>query len=81
MKQQPPSWRTEGQISPRWHSRRRPAAIAFLVARTFTIMLTVAVGSVMLSALVGIFASYHIDSEPASTMVLVMTGCSWWHWW
>jgi manganese/iron transport system permease protein len=51
-----------------------PGAIAFLVARTFAGMLTVAVGSVMLSALIGIFASYHIDSEPAPTMVLVMTG-------
>ena len=42
-----------------------PGAIAFLVARTFAGMLTIAVGSVVLSALIGIFASYHIDSEPA----------------
>ena len=51
-----------------------PGAIAFLVARTFVGMLSVAVGSVILSALIGIFASYHIDSEPAPTMVLMMTG-------
>lgn len=51
-----------------------PGAIAFLVARTFACMLTVAVGSVILSALIGIFLSYHIDSEPAPTMVLMMTG-------
>lgn len=50
-----------------------PGAIAFLVARTFAGMLTVAVGSVVLSALVGIFASFHIDSEPAPTMVLCLT--------
>jgi manganese/iron transport system permease protein len=37
-------------------------------------MLFVAVGSVILSALVGIFASFHIDSEPAPTMVLCLTG-------
>jgi manganese/iron transport system permease protein len=51
-----------------------PGAIAFLVARTFAGMLTVAVGSVVLSALTGIFASYHINSEPAPTMVLCLTG-------
>lgn len=51
-----------------------PGAIAFLVARTFVGMLSVAVGSVILSALIGIFASYHIDSEPAPTIVLMMTG-------
>jgi manganese/iron transport system permease protein len=51
-----------------------PGAIAFLVARTFAGMLTVAVGSVVLSALLGIFASYHINSEPAPTMVLCLTG-------
>ncbi|WP_422372745.1 metal ABC transporter permease [Hoeflea sp.] len=50
-----------------------PGAIAFLVARTFAGMLTVAVGSVVVSALVGIFASFHIDSEPAPTMVLCLT--------
>ncbi|MCY0150009.1 metal ABC transporter permease [Hoeflea sp. G2-23] len=51
-----------------------PGAIAFLVARTFAGMLTVAIGSVSLSALIGIFASYHINSEPAPTMVLTLTG-------
>ena len=51
-----------------------PGSIAFLVARTFAGMLAIAVGSVVLSALVGIFLSYHIDSEPAPTMVLMMTG-------
>ncbi|MEQ8305185.1 MAG: metal ABC transporter permease [Hoeflea sp.] len=50
-----------------------PGAIAFLMARTFTGMLTVAVSSVILSALIGIFASFHIDSEPAPTMVLCLT--------
>lgn len=51
-----------------------PGATAFLIARTFAGMLTVAIASVVLSALTGIFASYHINSEPAPTMVLVMTG-------
>ena len=51
-----------------------PGAIAFLVARTFAGMLAVAVTTVLLSGLIGIFASYHINSEPAPTMVLTMTG-------
>lgn len=61
-------WVAEAAVLCQW------AAIAFLVARTFAGMLSVAVGSVILSAVVGIFASYHIDSEPAPTMVLMMTG-------
>lgn len=51
-----------------------PGAIAFLIARTFAGMLAVAVGTVILSGFIGIFMSYHIDSEPAPTMVLAMTG-------
>lgn len=37
-------------------------------------VLTVAVGSVMLSGFIGISASWHIDSEPAPTMMLAMIG-------
>lgn len=43
-------------------------------ARTFAGMVAVSVGTVLLSGFFGIFASYHIDSAPAPTMVLFKTG-------
>ncbi len=50
-----------------------PGATAFLAARTFTGMVWVAVVSVSISTITGIFLSFHVNSEPAPTMVLVMT--------
>lgn len=51
-----------------------PGAIAFLVTRRFEHMLLVAVAIATGSSLVGVFASFHLDSAPAPTVVLVMTG-------
>ena len=50
-----------------------PGAIAFLVTRRFEAMLVVAVVIAIGSSLVGVFASFHLDSAPAPTIVLVMT--------
>ena len=50
-----------------------PGAIAFLVTRRFEAMLGVAVAVAVGSSLVGVFASFHLDSAPAPTIVLVMT--------
>ena len=50
-----------------------PGAIAFLVTRRFEAMLAVAVAVAVGSSLVGVFASFHLDSAPAPTIVLVMT--------
>jgi len=51
-----------------------PGAIAFLVTRRFGTMLAVAITVAIGSSLVGVFASFHLDSAPAPTIVLVMTG-------
>ncbi|MBW3097311.1 metal ABC transporter permease [Pseudohoeflea sp. DP4N28-3] len=50
-----------------------PGAIAFLVARTFAGMVVLAVAATCFSAITGIFASFHLASEPAPTMVLVLS--------
>lgn len=51
-----------------------PGAIAFLVTRRFETMLLLAVAIAVGSSLAGVFASFHLDSAPAPTIVLVMTG-------
>lgn len=51
-----------------------PGAIAFLVARTFPGMLLTAVAVTLFSAFTGIYASFFLDSAPAPTIILVMTG-------
>lgn len=51
-----------------------PGATAFLVTRQFGAMLAVAVAVAALSALGGVYLSFFIDSAPAPTIVLVMTG-------
>ncbi|NNJ77504.1 MAG: metal ABC transporter permease [Anderseniella sp.] len=51
-----------------------PGAIAFLVTRRFEAMLAVAVAVAVGSSFIGVFASFHLDSAPAPTIVLVMTG-------
>lgn len=50
-----------------------PGAIAFLWTRQFSTMLLVALAVATGSTLVGIYASFYIDSAPAPTIVLVMT--------
>lgn len=50
-----------------------PGAIGFLVTRTFSKMMVVASLATILSSVIGIYASFFIDSAPAPTIVLVMT--------
>ncbi|MBN7784972.1 metal ABC transporter permease [Ponticoccus gilvus] len=50
-----------------------PGAIAFLTARSLKRMLPVAVVVCMLSMLGGVYLSFHIDSAPAPTIVLMLT--------
>jgi len=51
-----------------------PGAIAFLVARRFETMLAVAVLVCMTSMLLGAYLSFFLDSAPAPTTVLLLTG-------
>lgn len=51
-----------------------PGAIAFLLTKRFALMLPLAVGVTLLSGFLGIYASFFIDSAPAPTVILVMTG-------
>lgn len=50
-----------------------PGAIAFLTARGLKRMLPVAVVVCMISMLGGVYLSFHIDSAPAPTIVLMLT--------
>lgn len=50
-----------------------PGAIAFLLVRSFGRMLAVAVVVCMTSMLTGVYASFHLDSAPAPTIVLILT--------
>ncbi len=50
-----------------------PGAVAFLVVRSFGWMMVVSVVTCMASMLVGTYASFFIDSDPAPTIVLVLT--------
>ena len=50
-----------------------PGAIAFLLVRRFSQMLIVSVTVAVCSALVGVYASFFIDSAPAPTIVLLMS--------
>ncbi|MBK5934810.1 manganese/iron transport system permease protein [Rhodovulum imhoffii] len=51
-----------------------PGAIAFLLARSFARMMAVAVAVCLSAMLGGTYLSFHLDSAPAPTIVLVMTG-------
>ena len=51
-----------------------PGAIAFLLARSFGRMLAVAVAVTLASTFAGVYAAFFIDSAPAPTIVLVLTG-------
>jgi manganese/iron transport system permease protein len=50
-----------------------PGAIAFLIVRSFGPMLIVSVIACAFSMLAGTYASFHLDSAPAPTIVLVLT--------
>ena len=51
-----------------------PGAIAFLLVRRFGTMLIVAIGICMLSMLFGTYLSFFIDSAPAPTIILILSG-------
>nr|WP_299242419.1 metal ABC transporter permease [uncultured Halomonas sp.] len=51
-----------------------PGAIAFLLVRSFGPMLTVSVAVCTISMLAGTYASFFLDSAPAPTIVLILTG-------
>lgn len=50
-----------------------PGAIAFLITRRFAMMMLTSVIVAVVCSLVGIYASFFIDSAPAPTIVLLMT--------
>ncbi|MEP0944794.1 MAG: metal ABC transporter permease [Rhizobiaceae bacterium] len=50
-----------------------PGAIAFLVTKRFEHMMVIAVLVATTSSLLGVYASFFIDSAPAPTIVLLMT--------
>ncbi|MEO9960108.1 MAG: metal ABC transporter permease, partial [Nisaea sp.] len=51
-----------------------PGAIAFLLVRQFGAMLVVAIGVCMVSMLLGTYLSFFIDSAPAPTIILILSG-------
>jgi manganese/iron transport system permease protein len=52
-----------------------PGAIAYLLSNRLSIMLPIAVLVTLASSVVGIYASFFIDSAPAPTIILVLTIC------
>ena len=51
-----------------------PGAIAFLMVRSFDKMLMVSVLVCLIAMLTGTYASFYLDSAPAATIVLILTG-------
>ncbi|MCB1464964.1 MAG: metal ABC transporter permease [Nitratireductor sp.] len=51
-----------------------PGAIAYLLTRRFAVMMVLALTIALVSSFAGIYASFFIDSAPAPTIVLIMTG-------
>ena len=49
-----------------------PGAIAFMLTRTFPVMLLTSVAVAVSSAFAGVYAAFFLDSAPAPTIVLVM---------
>jgi manganese/iron transport system permease protein len=50
-----------------------PGAIAFLLTSRFRVMLVLAVGIAVAASLIGVYASFFLDSAPAPTIVLLLT--------
>ena len=50
-----------------------PGAIAFLLTQQFSRMLPIAVGVTMISGVLGVYASFYLDSAPAPTIILILT--------
>jgi manganese/iron transport system permease protein len=51
-----------------------PGAIGFLVARRFGVMLAVSVTVAVVASFLGVYLSFFLDSAPAPTIVLLMSG-------
>ncbi|MCI5078559.1 metal ABC transporter permease [Oricola sp.] len=51
-----------------------PGAIAYLVTRSFGRMLAVAVAVTLVATTGGVYASFWLDSAPAPTIILILTG-------
>jgi manganese/iron transport system permease protein len=51
-----------------------PGATAFLLVRSFGAMLVTATLICLFAMLAGIWASFHLDSAPAPTIILILTG-------
>ncbi|MEM9138485.1 MAG: metal ABC transporter permease [Pseudomonadota bacterium] len=51
-----------------------PGAIAFLLTRRFEWMLALSILIAVLAGVVGIILSFHLDSDPAPTITVVLTG-------
>ena len=51
-----------------------PGAIGFLFARRFGVMLVVSVTVAVVASLLGVYLSFFLDSAPAPTIVLLMSG-------
>ena len=51
-----------------------PGAIAFLLVRSFAAMLAMAVAVCLAAMLAGTYASFFLDSAPAATIVLILSG-------
>ncbi len=50
-----------------------PGAIAFLTTRSFGAMLVTATGTCLFAMTAGVWASFHLDSAPAPTIILILT--------
>jgi manganese/iron transport system permease protein len=50
-----------------------PGAIAFLVTRSFGAMLLTATAVCLIAMVTGVWASFHLDSAPAPTIILILT--------
>lgn len=51
-----------------------PGAIAFLTVRSFGAMLLTATAACLFAMVTGIWASFHLDSAPGPTIILILTG-------
>jgi manganese/iron transport system permease protein len=51
-----------------------PGAIAFLLTRSFGAMLVTSTLVCLAAMLAGVWASFHLDSAPAPTIILILTG-------
>ena len=51
-----------------------PGAVAFLLVRSFGAMMVVSLIVCLFSMLAGTYASFYLDSAPAATIVLILTG-------